>query len=160
VAAAPTERIPLFVRGGAIIPSQQEVQYTGQAPIDPLTLDVYPNGTSSRPYYEDDGISFDYQHGVYLRLHVTATQTAQNIALEISAREGSYTPPKRSLEIKIHRQTTEPRHVTAAGAKLAKQASPLALRGSGEGWAWDEDAGVVWIRVPDQGTELKLEVAQ
>ncbi|SPE33180.1 Alpha-glucosidase [Acidobacteriia bacterium SbA2] len=160
VAAAPTERIPLFVRGGAIIPSQQEVQYTGQAPIDPLTFDVYPNGTSSRPYYEDDGISFDYQHGVYLRLHVTATQTAQNIALEISAREGSYTPPKRSLEIKIHRQTTEPRHVTAAGAKLAKQASPLALQGSGEGWAWDEDAGVVWIRVPDRGTELKLEVAQ
>jgi len=44
--AAPMERIPLFVRGGAIVPSQQDVQYTDQAPIDPLTLDIYPDGTS------------------------------------------------------------------------------------------------------------------
>jgi alpha-glucosidase (family GH31 glycosyl hydrolase) len=42
-------------RGGAIVPSQQDMQYTDQAPIDPLTFDVDPDGTSSRQYYEDDG---------------------------------------------------------------------------------------------------------
>src|ERR1017187_3312595 len=68
---SPPSNFP-FVRGGAIIASQQDVQYTDQAAIDPLTLDVYPEGTSSRQYYEDDGISFDYQRGVSLLQTMTA----------------------------------------------------------------------------------------
>ena len=157
--AAPMERIPLFVRGGAIVPSQQDMQYTDQAPIDPLTFDVYPDGTSSCPYYEDDGISFDYQRGVSLRRRLTAAQEAHGTSVEISAREGSFTPPKRSLVIKIHGQKVQPRQVTMAGGELAGQVSVKALEEATAGWAYDDDAGVVWIRVPDQGTALKVEVA-
>ena len=154
------ERIPLFVRGGAIIPSQQDMQYADQAPIDPLTFDIYPYGTSSRQYYEDDGISFDYQRGVWLRQKLTARQDARGVGLEISAREGSFTPPKRSLVIKIHGQKIEPRQVSLAGDELAGHASVKVLQGASEGWAYDDDAGVVWIKVPDQGRALKVEVAQ
>ncbi len=156
---APMERMPLFVRGGAIIPSQQDMQYTDQASIEPLTFDVYPDGKSSREYYEDDGISFDYQHGVYLRQHLTAAQDAHGVSVEITAREGSYTPPQRSLVIKVHDEKIAPRIVTMAGAELPRQGSVKALQGAAEGWAYDEDAGVVWVRVPDRGTALKLEVA-
>jgi alpha-glucosidase len=159
-APAPLERMPLFVRGGAIIPSQQDMQYADQAPIDPLTFDVYPDGTSSRQYYEDDGISFDYQHGVSLRQHITATQEAHTTRVEISARQGSFTPPKRSLVIKIHAQKVQPRQVAAAGGELTRKASLKALWGASEGWAYDDDAGVVSIKVLDQGTALKLEMAQ
>lgn len=159
-AAAPTERIPLFVRGGAIIPSQQDVQYTDQAPIDPLTFDVYPDGTSSRPYYEDDGISFAYQHGASLLQHLTAMQDAHGVAVQISAREGSFTPPPRSLVVKIHGQKVQPRNVTTSGGELTRQASVKALQGATTGWAYDDEAGVVWVRIPDQGTAVKLEVAQ
>ncbi|MBZ5561265.1 MAG: glycoside hydrolase family 31 protein [Acidobacteriia bacterium] len=154
--AAPLERMPLFVRGGAIIPSQQDVEYTDEAPIDPLTFDVYPDGNSSREYYEDDGISFDYQHGVFLRQHLSATQEARGVSVEISAREGSYTPHKRSLVIKVHGEKLEPRQVTVAGKDLERQSSLKALQAASEGWAYDEDAGVVWVRVPDRGTALKL----
>jgi alpha-glucosidase len=157
-AAAPIEQIPLFVRGGAIIPSQQDVQYADQAPIDPLTLDVYPDATSSRPYYEDDGISFDYQHGVFLRQTLTATEQAQRVAVEISAREGSYAPPKRSLVIKIHGQKTQPRRVSLAGKELAARDSLKALQSASEGWAYDNDLNVVWISIPDQGREVRLQV--
>jgi alpha-glucosidase len=159
-AAAPMDRIPLFVRGGAIIPSQQDVQYTKQAPIDPLTLDVYPDGTSSRLYYEDDGISFDYQHGVSLRQQLTAMQEAHGVRVEISAREGSFTPPARSWVIKIHGQKVQPRQVAVAGGELAGQPSVKVLQEASEGWAYADDAGVVWIRVPDQGTALQVEVTQ
>ncbi len=157
--AAPQERMPLFVRGGAIIPSQQDMEYTDQAPIDPLTFEVYPDGTSSRPYYEDDGISFDYQHGICLRQRLTATQEARGASVEISAREGSYAPPKRSLVIKVHDEKFGPRQVTAEGRELAKQASVKALQSAPEGWAYDADAAVVWVRVPDRGTALKVTVA-
>ena len=159
-AAAPTERIPLFVRGGAIIPSQQDVQYTDQAPIDPLTFDVYPDGISSRPYYEDDGISFDYQRGVSLLQHLTATQEAHGVRVEISVREGSYTPPQRSLIVKIHGGRVQPRQVTVGGEELPGQVSMEALKEAAKGWTYDGDANVVWIKVPDQGAALKLTVAE
>jgi hypothetical protein len=35
-----------------------------------------------------------------------------------------------------------------------------ALQGAADGWAYDDDAGVVWIRTPYKGAELKLEVSQ
>lgn len=157
--AAPMERLPLFVRGGAIIPSQQDMSHTDQAPIDPLTLDVYPDGTSSRPYYEDDGVSFDYQHGVSLLQMLTARQAAQGVEVEISAREGTYTPPQRSLLIKLHGQKLPPRQVTVTGKEVPRRESVEALKGAPEGWAYDVDSNVLWIKVPDQGAALKLEVS-
>ena len=123
------------------------MQYTDQAPIDPLTFDVYPDGTSSRQYYEDDGISFDYQHGVSLLQKITVSEQDHNVGVEVSAREGSYTPPARSLVIKIHGERTLPRQVTVAGRELAGQAQSKSSSTATEGWAYDEDASVVSIRV-------------
>jgi alpha-glucosidase len=157
---APMNRIPLFVRGGAIIPSQQDMQYTDEAPIDPLTLDIYPDRTSSRQYYEDDGISFDYQHGVSLLQKIIATEQDRSVGVEISAREGSYTPPARSLVIKIHGERMLPRQVAVAGRELAGQARSKSLSMASEGWAYDEDASVVSIKVPDHGTALRVEVSR
>lgn len=53
-----------------------------------------------------------------------------------------------------------PRQVTIAGRDLAAQESVKALQGKSAGWAYDDDAGVVWIRLPDQGTALIVEVVQ
>jgi alpha-glucosidase len=157
--AAPMERIPLFIRGGAVVPSQQDMSYTDQVPIDPLTLDIYPDGTSSRNYYEDDGISFDYQRGVSLRQTFTARVEGQGVEVETTAREGTYVPPERALVIKIHGQKLPPRLVTAAGRELSKLGSLNTLEKAPEGWTYDDDANVVWIRVPDHGTALKLALA-
>jgi hypothetical protein len=82
------------------------------------------------------------------------------VGVEISARQGSFTPPKRSLVIKVHGQKVQPRQVTVAGGEIAGQASVKALQGASEGWAYDEDADIVWIRVPDLGTGVKVEIAQ
>jgi alpha-glucosidase len=160
VVDAPTERIPLFVRGGAIIPSQQSMQYTDQAPIDPLTLDVYPDGTSSRPYYDDDGISFGYKKGAYLLQRISAAQTQPGVSVAISAREGTYTPTKRSLVVKVHGLKAAPRQVTIGALELPRQGTVSSLQESAQGWAYDQEAGIVWVRVPDQGAAMKIDVVQ
>ena len=49
-ANTPLQRIPIFVRGGAVVPEQQLVQYTDQAPLSLLTFAIYPDGNSSREY--------------------------------------------------------------------------------------------------------------
>ncbi len=79
---APIDVLPMFARGGAIIPTQQVIQFDNQAPIDPLTFEVYPGGSLSREYYEDDGNSLDYQHGVYFHEHLVTLDTAGRFVLK------------------------------------------------------------------------------
>ena len=60
--------LPVYVRGGAILPMQSLVQSTAEIPGDTLYVHVYkgdePNAFT---YYEDDGISYNYEKGNYYR---------------------------------------------------------------------------------------------
>lgn len=62
---APLEKLPLLVRGGAIIPLYPEMLYNNQKPKNPLTWDIYPHGESSYTLYEDDGLTRAYQKGEF-----------------------------------------------------------------------------------------------
>lgn len=146
---APLDRIPLFVRGGAMIPEQQVVEYADQAPIDPLTLEVFPQGESSRDYYEDDGLTYAYRQGVYLEQTFTVKAGSDRLSLAASARKGSYQPPARALELKVHGEQCAPRQVEASGRALSQVESLEKLREAGTGWYFDETSGVVFIKVPD-----------
>ena len=155
---APLERIPIFVRGGAIVPSQQLTQFAGEAAIDPLIFDIYPEGTSTAQYYEDDGISFDYQRGISLRQSLSVVPDAQGMTIELSARQGRYTPPARSLLIKVHNQRSKPRQVAIDEKELAARASLNELDAATEGWMYDEDANILWLKTPDRGTGMRAQI--
>jgi alpha-glucosidase len=157
---APLGRIPIFVRGGAIIPTQQVVQYVDQEPINPLTFEIYPDGTTTREYYEDDGLTFDYQRGEFFRQQLTASQQRDAVSIDMTAREGSYAPPARSLVFKIHAERTRPLGVTLNAKPLEFQASIEGLEKSPEGWAYDQQAAIVWIKTPDRGQELAVRVSE
>jgi alpha-glucosidase len=159
-AQAPLGRVPLFVRGGAIIPTQQPVQYTDQAPINPLTFEIYPDGNSARDYYEDDGESFDYQRGVYLREQISASQAASEVTIRVSARQGSYTPSPRSLVFKVHAEHQPPREVELDGQELERRSTAGALQRMAYGWYYDSDAQLVWIRLPDRGSAVTARIEQ
>jgi alpha-glucosidase len=156
---APLDRIPLFVRGGAVIPTQQVVEYTDQAPINPLTLEVYPQGDSSREYYEDDGLTYDYRRGIYMDQTFTVKADGDSISVETSARNGSYQPPARSLEIKIHGEQCAPRQVTLGGNAMPLVDSPDRLKQAGSGWYFDVASRTVFIETSDnpQGVVARLE---
>ncbi len=155
---APLGRIPLFARGGAIIPTQQLVQYTGQAPINPLKFLIFPDGNSTRQYYEDDGRSFDYQHGAYLLQQISASQNASGVIVQISARQGSYTPPPRAIVLEIFDQRTAPHSVTLNGQALARETSRAAFNKAKEGWSYGRESGIVQIRFPDRGVAVTAQV--
>lgn len=101
LAHAPLERIPLYVRAGAIIPSGPNLNYADEYPLDPLTLDLYP-GEGVFTLYEDDGHSFDYEQGQFCTTSYILRRTEDRLVLEIGAREGAYIPSKRQLIIKVH----------------------------------------------------------
>jgi hypothetical protein len=136
------------------------VEYVDQAPIDPLTFEIYPDGSSSREYYEDDGISFNYRNGVSLRQRVSVSTGHRGIAIDISAREGSYVPSPRSLVLKVHGKRTQPRGVEVGGETLEHLGSNKALDGFRSGWFYDEEDNIVWVKLPDRGTTLTVQIVE
>ncbi|MBA4313391.1 MAG: hypothetical protein C0417_12275 [Chlorobiaceae bacterium] len=108
---APIDKIPLFVKAGSIVPTQQIVQYTDQAPIDPLTLDIYPSDEASTIIYEDDGKSFNYKTGAYSLRKISFKQTDNDYELIISKPEGSYKIEKRSIAVNIHNFPYKPSNI-------------------------------------------------
>ena len=88
---------------------------------------------------------------------IVRDQTAE-IDLQISAREGGYTPADRSLVLKIHGQQKAPQAIQAGGRATDVGSDPGALAHAAEGAAYDADARVVWIKVPDKGTGLEARI--
>ena len=55
--AAPLDKLPLFVRAGAIIPLWPEMNFFNASAADPMFLELWPAGESEYSLYEDDGVT-------------------------------------------------------------------------------------------------------
>jgi len=86
-AAAPYERMPLFVRAGSIVPTGPAIQHTGNNSHSPVTLNVYTGANGSFSLYEDDGVSRQYLHGQYSRIPLKWNERTKT--LTIGALEGN-----------------------------------------------------------------------
>ncbi|MGZ2411071.1 alpha-D-xyloside xylohydrolase [Sphingomonas sp. F9_3S_D5_B_2] len=87
-AAAPFERMPLFVRAGSIVPTGPAVQYALQEANPPITLTVYTGANGTYSLYEDDGVSRQYLNGRYARIPLSYDEGTKT--LTVGAREGSW----------------------------------------------------------------------
>ena len=96
------ETLPVFVRAGAIIPSQPLVQSTAQTPDGPLTLDVWPGDDCRGVIYDDDGVTQGFARGSYLRQAVTCRMTPAGLEVVFGKREGSWRPWWRQVRVVVH----------------------------------------------------------
>ena len=98
-AAAPYERMPLFVRAGSIVPTGPEIQHTGNNSHSPLTLNIYTGADGSFSLYEDDGVSRQYLHDQYSRIPMRWDERTRTLG--IGAREGSYSGMGGTRSIRV-----------------------------------------------------------
>lgn len=94
--------MPVFVRGGSILPLQPLIQDTDEIPRGPLELRVYPGPNCNGTIYLDDGHTFAYQHGDYLRQTFTCQSGTNSMQVTFHAREGSYVPWWKFIEVVIY----------------------------------------------------------
>lgn len=94
----PLNVCPMFVKAGSILPNDMPKQSVDEFVSDTLILDVYP-GEGSYDHIEDDGLSFDYQAGVYN--HYRFVQTANQ--LEIHRVQMNYDKQYQTFNI-LYRQ--------------------------------------------------------
>jgi alpha-D-xyloside xylohydrolase len=102
-AAAPYERMPVFVRAGSIVPTGPAIQNTREGRNGPLTLLVYAGSDGSFSLYEDDGVSRQYLNGAYSRIPFTYDDKSGT--LTIGAREGTFPgmTAKRTIRVRLLR---------------------------------------------------------
>jgi alpha-glucosidase len=140
--------LPVFVRAGSILPIQPLVQSTSEIPKGPLTLRVYPGEECKGSIYLDDGHSFTYKHGDFLRMEFTCKKTQNGIAVHVSPHEGSYVPWWKDLQVEVYGSSASPVRASIDGNR---EATP----------SFDAVRHAVTVQVPDngKGADLRIEWA-
>lgn len=150
--------IPLFIKKGAIIPSQKVLDYVGQSSATTVNVDVFPDtAQSSFSYYDDDGASYDYEGGAYFKQAMTAQHNGgSGINFNIAAKTGTYTPAVTSYIVKIHGKAGTA--VTSNAATLTSYADLNSLKAAGgEGWTTGKDlyGNVTYVKVTAASTTTR-----
>ena len=87
-ADAPYERMPLFVRQGAIIPMGGDIQSTAEVSDQPVTILVYAGADGTFSLYEDEGTNYNYEKGMFSRIDIKYDDNASTLTL--APRQGCY----------------------------------------------------------------------
>ena len=100
---APLDTVPMFVRGGAIIPYGRDMNYVGEKPRDLVNFMVYADakGGANGVLYDDDGVSPAYKRGAYRRSRIAVSKVASSYRVMISAADGSYDTGRRNFTFTI-----------------------------------------------------------
>ena len=88
VADAPYERMPLFVRGGSIVPMGPDMEWCDEKQPEVIDLYVYAGADCQFTLYEDDGLTYGYERGE--RSEITFFWTDSERELIIGERDGEY----------------------------------------------------------------------
>ena len=78
---APYERIPLYVREGAIIPYGPDMQWSDEKPAEEITLYVYAGQDGTFTLYEDEGVNYNYEKGQYAQIPMVYDDAAGTLTL-------------------------------------------------------------------------------
>ncbi len=96
------DQLPVFARAGSILPIAPVVQSTNQVPQGTLTLRVFAGDRCAGELYQDDGKTYAFQHGVYLRMKFTCQKTGQGLRLTLGPHEGSYPAWWKTVRAEIY----------------------------------------------------------
>lgn len=116
---APLDSIPLFVRGGGIIPMQQDMKYTDAEEVKTITLAIYPSGKSSFDLYEDEGKNLDYKSGKSAITKITSEETTNGLKITVAKSIGDFKPIAHQFEAQIFGFAKAPKSLKLNGKELA-----------------------------------------
>ena len=97
------EDVPLYARGGSVVPGGPTMASSDERPVDPLTFDIYLDveGHAEGRLYEDDGRSMAYLDGEHVLTKVSAHRARYRTTVS-AERDGSFRPPARTVVVRVH----------------------------------------------------------
>ncbi len=140
------ETLPVYVRAGSILPMEPLIQDTDETPSGPLELRVYPGPQCSGFIYLDDGHTFDYQQGKFLRQSFTCQSDDKSVRIKFHARQGSYAPWWKLVDVVVYDWPS-----SHAEAKFSSSTYPLKT-------TYDAKQHALHLTVSDVSTEAELSI--
>jgi alpha-glucosidase len=119
------DTLPVFARGGSILPIAPLVQSTGETPQGQLTLRVYTGEDCAGTLYQDDGQTFSYQQGQFLRMKFDCMVSADGFHLRIGPHKGSYSAWWKSLRVEIYGWKPQQNSALLNGKAMSSGTSPI-----------------------------------
>lgn len=135
----------LFIREGAIIPTQPDVEYLGARPFDRVILKVYPHGDSAYTMLDDDGESYEYENGGIASTLFESHERDGGVEVVVNPVQGSFKgmPLEREYSFRIQRDA-RPSSVSVNGTAV-------------EGWTYED--GMVCLSAGKVGVGEKIVVS-
>ena len=139
--------LPLFARAGAIIPQQPIVQDTDETPAGPLELHVYPGPDCRGTLYQDDGHTFAYQRGKFLRANYACEAKEDGLELTGHLEHDEYRPWWSNEKLVVYGFKKAPREVRVGGKPVT-------------GWTFDSSSGALSVLVPQARKDWRVAIAK
>jgi alpha-glucosidase (family GH31 glycosyl hydrolase) len=141
------DQVPVYVKAGAVIPEEPPMEHTGQKPVDPLILNVFPGANGAARIYDDSGDTLGYKKNEFTWTEVRQTRRSGRVTVEIMPVSGSYPgmPRERAYEVRLA-GSWPPQSVTVNGKPVAE-------------WRYDGDHATTIITTPRFAVSQKVEVA-
>jgi len=140
---APPGRLPVLVRGGAVLTLGNVRQSTAE-PLSELTLACFPDHEQDGTWtlIEDAGDGHGHLQGDLAETDITVTALKHGAEVRIGPRRGQYRAPARELLLRLH---------------LPGQPGQVALdERSSNTWRWNAEHQAVEIRLPDAGQSHRV----
>ena len=149
------DSIPLFVRGGSIIPmALNQINNVTTETITGLHLLIAADKDHTFTLYEDDGCSMDYEKGVYLKTSITMTAGEQTI-LDFK-QEGSFKTTAETMYLDVIQRDKAPFFVTLDGELLPHHLHRKKFEKAESGWYYSQTLKSVQIKYPNPKKDSRL----
>ncbi len=149
--AAPLDRMPVFVKAGAIIPTLPYEDHVGQQSNPATILSVYAGADGGYQLYSDAGDGLGYEKAQYAWTPITTHQNGEGQqVITIGGAQGSYPgqPVSRNFQLKVV-DASRPATVHAGNTLL-----PQTTAGStAVGWWYDDASRTVHVTLPPSATQ-------
>jgi alpha-glucosidase len=140
---------PVYARAGAIVPMQPLVQHTGEVPKGPLELQVYLPDASTDDcrgsLYQDDGESFGYRDGKFLRVAYACQVGAAVASVSSRVEHDGFVPWWDSVRVTVFGVRQRPSSVLVGGKADA-------------GWIYDASTKTLTLDVRDAVRDWNVDV--
>jgi alpha-glucosidase len=142
----PLDNLPVYIRGGAILPEQPLVQNVDEVPRGPLDVLAYPGPDCRGSLYQDDGNTLAYTRGEYLRVDFTCDARPDFLRLQYSLSHAAYKPWWTAMRVVFFGITSAPRQLSVNGQNMTN-------------WLFDPSAQSVTVTIPfsNSGSEIMLQ---
>lgn len=154
---APQNRIPVFVKAGAIIPMSRQIYNTSELDTTTISAEIYPWGRSCFTLYSDDGKTVDYEKGVFTLTEITCEESVGERTVIHTSRSNDLFPADK-LWLKVHVNAV-PGAVTINGSEANRRWHTRELNEERNAWFFNDFDRMLYVKATSDLAENEIVIA-